>query len=77
MFRFRLRNDEDYQGWKQNLEKVISKSNGALKDLKLEDCMDQVESGYKFWRFFRLSEDSFIDQAETGDVILCSNKKRF
>ena len=77
IFRFRLRTCCDYEGWRENLERVIKNSNGAQRNIEFSDCMKQVESGYKFWKFVRISEESFLEQAETGDIILCSNKKAF
>ena len=53
VFNFKIRNDCEYEGWRENLENFIAKSEGALYNLKFEDCMKEVLSGYKFWRFVR------------------------
>lgn len=37
---------------------------------------DDVAQTFKFWRFLRLSEEAFLNTAETGDLLLCSNKKK-
>jgi hypothetical protein len=36
---------------------------------------DDVAQSFKFWRFLRIAEDTFLNSAETGDLLLCSNKK--
>lgn len=38
---------------------------------------DEEKISFKWWRFLRILEDVFLDQAETGDLLLCSNKKKF
>jgi len=34
-----------------------------------------VFSNFKFWRFLRVAEVAFLNQAQTGDLILCTRKK--
>jgi hypothetical protein len=36
---------------------------------------DDVAQTFKFWRFLRMTEDVFLNSVETGDLLLCSNKK--
>ena len=46
----------------------------SLRSYQLTNAEEQ---SFKFWRFLRVLEDVFLDQAETGDIVLCSNKKKF
>ena len=61
-----------------NLKFSIDSSIGAQKKISLESYKftDEETQSFKYWRFLRILEDVFLEQVETGDLILCSNKKK-
>lgn len=76
VFHLRARNTENYETWKRKITHSVNSSNGVLKDLTIDTYSEDVESSFKFWRFMRISEEAFHQQAETGDLLVCSNKSK-
>lgn len=79
VFVMRSSNTHQYQQWVENLKFSIDSSIGAKLKISLESYRytDEEKQTFKFHRFLRMLEDVFLDQAETGDLLLCSNKKKF
>lgn len=48
---------------------------GKMKQLTMENYKDDVSAKFDFWRFLRINEESFLLQAEVGDLLLCDNGK--
>lgn len=46
-----------------------------LRDLDMKWYENNLENSFKFWAYLRIPEKSFFEQAETGDILLCCNKK--
>jgi hypothetical protein len=69
----------DYQRWVEAIKQSVDTSIGALKGISLESYRftDEETKSFKYWRFLRILEDVFLSQVETGDLLLCSNKKTF
>jgi len=61
-----------------NLKFSIDSSIGKTKQISIQSYkLDQDGQSFDYWRFLRILEDSFLEQAETGDLLLCANKKNF
>lgn len=71
MFYLKAHNYLDYVKWKDNLSYTISQSNGFLKKLSMELYLEDIGKVFEFWRFMRITEQSFLLQAEVGDMLLC------
>ena len=69
-------NPDDYDTWKRCLTTSIENSSGKIKNLTLQNYTEfKADKSYKFWRFMRLSEQEFLDQVETCDLLLCTKKQ--
>lgn len=79
VFELRCSGTHQYQRWVDNLKFSIDSSIGKRMQISLQSykLTQAEEQSFKFWRFLRILEDVFLDQADTGDIILCSNKKKF
>ena len=55
----------------------INQSIGYLRNLDTLWYEESLTKSFDFWRFLRLHEASLFEQAETGDLLLCSNKHGF
>mmetsp|Transcript_23076 Transcript_23076/g.35727 ORF Transcript_23076/g.35727 Transcript_23076/m.35727 type:complete len:193 (-) Transcript_23076:616-1194(-) len=76
VFNLRCASEEDYQVWKLKLSTSIPKSAGFLQNITIDHYTeDNVFSQFKFWRFLKITEQSFMDFAQTGDLIMCTKKK--
>ena len=70
-------NKEEFLTWKLKLVTAITNSSGYKNSLSMQsykDLMPGKERKYKFWRFMRLSEQEFLEQVETCDLLLCIRK---
>ena len=68
-------NPDEYETWKRCITTSIENSTGKKKDLTLQNYKEfNIDKSYKFWRFLRLSEQEFLDQVETCDILLCTRK---
>ena len=76
VFQLKLKDENEFAEWKEHLTHAISKSNGKLNKLSMNAYKEDVAQTFKFWRFLRISEENFWGQAMTGDLLLCSNKKK-
>jgi len=47
-----------------------------LKELSLDKYKDDISNWFDFWRFLRIDEIGFKDQAEVGDLVLSRSKKK-
>jgi len=41
----------------------------------MDKYKDDISSKFDFWRFLRIDEETFLHQAEVGDLLLCRSKK--
>ena len=75
---FNLKCSKDsYEAWKRNIQTSIESSVGYIRDLDMSWFESKLEKSFKFWSYLRIPEKSFFEQAETGDILLCANKKSF
>jgi hypothetical protein len=74
VFNLRATNQDSYETWKKKITHSVKSSNGVLKDLTIASYSEDFENSFKFWRFMRINEEAFHQQAETGDILVCSNK---
>lgn len=63
--------------WQRRLRHSINSSIGKLKQLSLDKYKDDISNWFDFWRFLRIDEIGFLQQAEVGDIVLSSVKKKF
>ena len=75
VFNMRLKTDEEYKRWKREVDAALAQSQGQQQDISIQQYQDKIQTAFKFWRFHRFDEAQFLTQAQTGDLILCSNKK--
>lgn len=75
VFNMRLKTDEEYKRWKREIEGVLTQSQGQQQDISIQQYQEKIKTAFKFWKFHRFDEAQFLSQAQTGDLILCSNKK--
>ena len=76
IFQFKCANQLDYDIWKEKLQKVINESQGKIDKTDISQYKGEVNQNEKFWRHLRIKEKEFLDKADTGDIILCSNVKK-
>lgn len=67
----------DAEAWEEALETSIQNSIGRKRNLDIMWFEKSLEKSFKFWAFLRISEKQFFEQAESGDIILCSSKASF
>lgn len=79
IFQLKCPDIKTFQGWIDHIKYSINTSIGRKKNISLLNYRFSAEvvSQFKFWRFLHILEDVFLDQVQTGDIVLCSNKKRF
>lgn len=75
VFNLRCANDVDYNNWIKKLNHSINSSIGKQKKLTMELYKDDINGWFDFWRFLRINEKNFVQQAEIGDIILCQSKR--
>ena len=42
----------------------------------MEDYKEDINQHEEFWRHLRINEEGFLNQAESGDLIFCEDKKK-
>ena len=76
VFNLRCQDPQAYDTWMVKLKHSIFSSNGFKKKLSMNMYIEDMSNYFDYWRFLRITEDAFIRQAEVGDLILCSTKKK-
>lgn len=76
VFNLRCANDIEYNIWIKKLNYSINSSLGKQKKLTMELYKDDINNWFDFWRFLRINEKNFVQQAEIGDLILCQSKRK-
>ncbi|OMJ70745.1 hypothetical protein SteCoe_31194 [Stentor coeruleus] len=67
-FKLRAMNGENLEEWVENLYLHINSSRGSKSDLYL------ISSKEEFWRYARISNEKFSQEADIGDVLLFKSK---
>jgi len=68
VFYFKAETDEEGKKWFETLEAHMKASFGFVTPL------NKVVTFKKYWKYDRMSEDRFLEQADTGDIILFKTK---
>lgn len=78
-FSMRTQSQSQYDEWVESLTLNIDSSKGAQKMITMDSYRftEEDKQSFEFWKFLRILEDVFLDEAESGDLILCANKKKF
>ena len=69
-FILKCNKEGEFLAWKKCLSHAINNSNGKKKNLALKTYEDDEGKSVDFWRFLRITEEDFINMAETGDLLL-------
>jgi len=67
-FYFKAQTEEEGKRWFEMIESHIKASFGYVTPL------NKVVTFKKYWKYDRLSEDRFLEQADTGDIVLFKTK---
>lgn len=60
VFNLKLKDENEFAEWKEHLTHTLSKSNGKLNKLSMNAYKEDVAQTFKFWRFLRISEETFM-----------------
>jgi hypothetical protein len=44
--------------------------------MKVDKYISDISTRFEFWRFLRIAEECFVEEAEVGDLVLCMTKKK-
>ena len=76
IFNLKCSSQDNYMIWQKRLRHSIKSSLGKIKEIRLDKYRDDVSKHFDYWRFLRIDEQSFSEEAEIGDLILCQSKKK-
>lgn len=76
VFNLRFSDEKSFKEWQRKLRYSISTSFGKIKELRIDNYKDDVDAKFEFWRFLRIHENNFNQEAEVGDLILFVTKKK-
>lgn len=63
-------NEKEWNLWKERLDYAINTSIGKKKKLTFQTYENDISNLFDFWRFLRLPELSFMEIANTGDLLI-------
>ena len=66
VFTFKAPNDIELYKWTKQIEEVMLNSKGYNEALQIKESDFRID----FWRFEHIDEDKFLEQAQTGDILL-------
>lgn len=70
VFKLKAQSKEQFEEWTQTLKIAIERSNGFKNNLSI----NTKDFSLDFWRYDMIDEKSFLDNAETGDLLLFRGK---